>query len=301
MRKRTGKSGESGAGEPGSNALRCRAGPRASRQPTERNRAWADPRQHPGERRLPALARRPAWVARSPTIRSKPWALPAQTWGPVLGVWEDRGQYTPTQQAPRPQAGWLKIWQPCSRLRGPWLRPCLSRRSVRQRPIDLYQRAREDSNLRPTVSAAPRLSPRTGPSLHPPRSNGGTWVGCRALPTVVLTTSGAGVLPGRLTRWSLHLPPALPLPLRKRHAPPAARLGIAHCPCGQGGFPRIHPVRLGPFLGRAPLRRRKPSLYPAELRALRIRYSSDSVPRAMREVDHRLWVRASLACISCPG
>ncbi len=67
-----------------------------------------------------------------------------------------------------------------------------------------------------------------------------------------LGPSGAGVLLGQLTRWSLHLPwidghmesrtPILDLardcPLRKRP---------------QVGFPRVHPVRLGPLPTRAPL------------------------------------------------
>lgn len=96
----------------------------------------------------------------------------------------------------------------------------------------------------------------TGPGRVP-----GASTGARA-------TNGAGVLPGRLTRWSLHLPPAVPLP--GEIGTPRRRLGSglpATAPRQWGGFPRVHPVRLGPFPGRAPLSRRKPSLYPAELRA----------------------------------
>ena len=124
--------------------------------------------------------------------------------------------------------------------------------ALHQPACSASQRAREDSNLRPTVSALPRLSPRTGPSLHPPGRRW-AWVGCRALPSVVRTTCGAGVLPGRLTRWSLHLPPAV---AHSMAATPRRRLGSGLPATGAVpwvGFPRVHPVRLGPFPGRAPL------------------------------------------------
>jgi hypothetical protein len=60
----------------------------------------------------------------------------------------------------------------------------------------------------------------------------------------------AGVSPGWLTRWSLHLP-STACSMRNPRTPPTARLGIARTPTR--GFPRIHPVRHDPLPGRAPL------------------------------------------------
>ena len=80
----------------------------------------------------------------------------------------------------------------------------------------------------------PELSLRAGPSLHPlPPNKFGWGGGCRALRSAHDQPTRAGVLPGRLTRWSLHLPLAKGfedcIPEVCSHqdpAPPTARLGI---------------------------------------------------------------------------
>ncbi len=75
------------------------------------------------------------------------------------------------------------------------------------------KRAREDSNLRPAVSAIPLVSQRPGPSHHPAghRVPGAPSIHRHACCPVLAEADvgrlvGTGVLVGHLTRWSLHLP-----------------------------------------------------------------------------------------------
>ncbi len=75
--------------------------------------------------------------------------------------------------------------------------------------------------------------------------------GCRGLPAGVDTRAVRGLLPGRLTRWSLHLPTAAG---SMENSAPRRRLGSGlPVPDWGCGFPRIHPVRHGTFPARAPL------------------------------------------------
>ncbi len=99
--------------------------------------------------------------------------------------------------------------------------------------------------------------------------------GCRALRSAHDPPTRAGVLPGRLTRWSLHLPSATwatGKPVSHGPANGSARDYPAE-PISAVGFPeftRFASVRSGEFGSppdRAPLCRRKPPLYPTELRA----------------------------------
>ncbi len=106
------------------------------------------------------------------------------------------------------------------------LRPCNAAVGPERRVLCAPRRkcAREDSNLRPAVSAIRRLL--DGPDhlfvLVTTRTPG-------ASTRRLVRRAYAGVSPGRLTRWSLHLPSAarfdrIPDLVR---TPPTARLGIA--------------------------------------------------------------------------
>ena len=137
-----------------------------------------------------------------------------------------------------------------------------------------WKRAREDSNLRPTVSAVPAVSRGAGPSHRPFRGSPWCWrarvVGAGRFRAAATSRRcggrssrhGAGVLLGQLTRWSLHLSSAdasraatdHPAEESARDCP--FRVGARVCRDGVGagcGFPRIHPVRLPPFPTGAPL------------------------------------------------
>ncbi|GIW74746.1 MAG: hypothetical protein KatS3mg103_1268 [Phycisphaerales bacterium] len=138
------------------------------------------------------------------------------------------------------------------------------------------QRAREDSNLRPTVSASPRLSPRTGPSLHPPpRHAGRWWGGCRALPAAALVRRRCGGIAGA-AHPLVSTPsadcdvPSRPVGGSARDCPSPTGWPAARVSPSSPGSPRLV-SKPGPSL------RRKPSLYPAELRAL-AGIVPDSVP-----------------------
>src|SRR5262249_37076621 len=94
--------------------------------------------------------------------------------------------------------------------------------------------------------------------------------GRRALPRG--SPRGAGLSPGRLTRWSLHLPPATGGARAGRLcyqllAPPAARLGITRSRPATEGFPEFTRFASAPWRAGAPFCQRNPPLYPAELRA----------------------------------
>src|SRR5690606_7728415 len=103
----------------------------------------------------------------------------------------------------------------------------------------------------------PPIARRAGPSLRPhvaPVDPTAAACGRRALRRARAkpVRAYAGVSPGRLTRWSLHLPSAAQRAVASR-TPPTARLGIARACAGFPEFTRFASTRrrAGPLLLRA--------------------------------------------------
>jgi hypothetical protein len=138
--------------------------------------------------------------------------------------------------------------------------------------MGLEKRAREDSNLRPAVSATPAVIPPDRTISSPERV-----LGRRALPQHPGGHCGAGVLLGQLTRWSLHLPSIAwecdsrtPIADLARDCPPREIRGV--------GFPEFTRFASGRY-------RPGPLLAEGNRRSIQLSYERKTAP-SMRTIPH---------------